>query len=601
MAKQTTTGGAYANYQVIKNGDTTGSSRALAEGMAGIASTLAQNSKNLVAAKKEQLAKVEQSKRDLRAKQQTRTTNAQEMLLNADDAIKSASISGELKKDFTAAFELKVKEWGINAEILDNKDSTDEEMKQANAAIFNARKSINDLNLTLKKSQEMQVNAIENLANTQSLGPTWSYNSIDVEGTETDFDAFKGDLKPGDLNYDITKPFNGAVPKNKMVSDNGSTMEGWNAAHANSAGTTMYLKEKDGQFFLGGSGSLMVEGKEESWKYETDINSYNNPAYSTTTKYTPLIPEASQQVVDQMYGKDPKGKSTGKIDSSLIMKDDKGVEVTFLNPDDGIQYTEIRKDTFGANIIQAADVALSKFDAINNIHDKNNILQSMLRITKEDGEKLWNPNPEIAKPAREELQTAIVDKTKGEALASLNLKEIGDKLYKVSDVQPEKPTVTKADKYQLERQSSLNVIYSNINKISNADDFKTKKQTTPNSAIADRIINSLAIDPTKGMKLTATDDGNLMFSKKVLDEAAMADISPDIRNPEFNKEGALTKGDKFIPNPDINKLIYKEEGVEINIASENSIKNINNLMAFLKTEYSLSSEQAQKLAETFLK
>ena len=409
MAKQTKTGGAYQNYQIIKNGDTTGSSEALAKGMANIASTVAQNSKDLYAARKEQLAKFEQNKRDLRAKGQIRTTKAQEMLLSADTAIKGANISGELKTDFTAAFDLKVKEWGINAEIAENKDSTDEEIKQANANIFNAKKSINDLNLTLKKSQEMQVNAIENLANTQSLGPTWSYNSIDVKG----------------------------------VSDNGSTMEGWNAAHANSAGTTMYLKEKEGQFFLGGSGSLMVEGQEESWEYETDINSYNNPAYSTTTKYTPLIPEASQQVVDQMYGKDPKGKSTGKIDSSLIMKDDKGVEVTFLNPDDGIQYTEIRKDTFGANIIQAADVALSKFDAINNIHDKNNILQSMLRITKEDGEKLWNPNPEIAKPAREELQTAIVDKTKGEALASLNLKEIGDKLYKVSDVQPEKPTVTK--------------------------------------------------------------------------------------------------------------------------------------------------------------
>ena len=145
--------------------------------MAGIAGTLAQNSKDLHAARKEQLAKVEQSKRDLRAKGQIRENKAQEMLLNANTAIKNTSISDKLKEDFTAGFELKVKEWGINAEILDNKDSTDEEMKQANAAIFNARKSINDLNLTLKKSQEMQVNAIENLANTQSLGPTWSYNS----------------------------------------------------------------------------------------------------------------------------------------------------------------------------------------------------------------------------------------------------------------------------------------------------------------------------------------------------------------------------------------------------------------------------------------
>ena len=436
MAKQTKTGGAYANYKLIKNGDTTGSSKALAEGMAGIAGTLAENSKNLYAAKKEQLAKVEQSKRDLRAKGQIREDKSQRMLLNADIKIKSASISDKLKEGFTSGFQSLTNIIAEAGNTLNNKNSTDEERKQANADIFKAKKSINSLNLTLKKSQEMQVNAIENLANTQSLGPTWSYNSIDVEGTETDFNTFKGDLEPGDLNYDINKPFNGAVPKNKMVSDNGSTMEGWNAAHANSAGTTMYLKEKDGQFFLGGSGSLMVEGKEESWKYETDINSYNNPAYSTTTKYTPLIPEASQQVVDQMYGKDSEGKSTGKIDSSLIMKNNKGVEVTFLNPDDGIQYTQIRKDTFGANIIQASDVALSKFDAINNIHDKNNILQDMLKITKEEGNKLYNPNPKIAKPAREKLQAAIVNKTKGEALASLNLKEIGDKLYKVSDVQP---------------------------------------------------------------------------------------------------------------------------------------------------------------------
>ena len=589
MAKQTKTGGAYQNYQIIKNGDTTGSSEALAKGIANITSTVAQNSKDFYAAKKEQLAKVEQSKRDLRAKGQSRTIKAQEMLLNADDAIKGANISVELKKGFTSAFDLKVKEWGINAEILDNKDSTDEEMKQANAAIFNAKKSINDLNLTLKKSQEMQVNAIENLANTQSLGPTWSYNSIDVEGTETDFDTFEGALKPGNPNYDSTKPFNGAVPKNKMVSDNGSTMEGWNAAHANSAGTTMYLKEKDGQFFLGGSGSLMVEGKEESWKYETNINSYNNPAYSTTTKYTPLIPEASQQVVDQMYGEDPKGKSTGKIDSSLIMKDDQGVEVTFLNPDDGIQYTEIRKDTFGANIIKAADVALSKFDAINNIHDKNNILQMMLRITKEDGEKLWNPNPEIAEPAREELQAAIVNKTKGEALASLNLKEIGDKLYKVSDVQPKKPTVTKPDKYVKERQSTLNSIYENIKVISLDDTWIAKVKAKDKTAITERIINSLAIDPTAGMKLTPTEDGNLSFMKKTLDQEAMAAVPMEIYD-DGNK----------VSNPKYGKELYKKEGFVINITDTNPMVNRNNLYAWLKVQYSLSTEQAEELAIAFL-
>jgi|TARA_R110000868_G_scaffold95251_3_gene262201 hypothetical protein len=562
MAKQTTTGGAYSNYQVIKTGDTTGSSEALAKGMANIASTVAQNSKDLYAARKEQLAKVEQNKRDLRAKGQIRTTKAQEMLLNADTAIKSASISDKLKEGFTTGFQSLTNRWGKAGAVLDNNDSTDEEKKQANADIFNARKSINSLNLALKKSQEMQVNAIENLANTQSLGPTWSYNSIDV--AETDFDTFKGDLKPGDPNYDITKPFNGAVPKNKMVSDNGSTMEGWNAAHANSAGTTMYLKEKDGQFFLGGSGSLMVEGKEESWKYETDINSYNNPSYSTTTKYTPLIPEASQQVVDQMYGKDPKGKSTGKIDSSLIMKDDKGVEVTFLNPDDGIQYTEIRKDTFGANIIQAADVALSKFDAINNIQDKNNILQSMLRITKEDGEKLWNPNPEIAKPAREELQTAIVDKTKGEALASLNLKEIGDKLYKVSDVQPKKPTVTKATVKEKDRRSTLNTISKTFDEYGNFDNAKD---------FGEGLTTALMLDND----FTVNKDGNIMKQSNKLDEIAMDKLPADSKEEIFESETWIING----PDPISNR------------------KNLINLL--LSKHSNLSSSQADDLAKKLLK
>ena len=47
MAKQTKTGGAYSNYQVIKTGDTTGSSKALAQGAADIASTVVQNKKDL--------------------------------------------------------------------------------------------------------------------------------------------------------------------------------------------------------------------------------------------------------------------------------------------------------------------------------------------------------------------------------------------------------------------------------------------------------------------------------------------------------------------------------------------------------------------------
>ena len=562
MAKQTKTGGAYSNYQVIKTGDTTGSSKALAQGAADIASTVVQNKKDLNATREKELERFNKAKKTIASQVQARETSKQNALLDAGAAIEGSTLSEDMRKDFTEGFKTEVNAIGEAQKVLDNPYASNEAKKKANESIFKAKGLIGNLNLTLKKSQEMQVAANANTARIQSYGKDYGYNSIEKAG----------------------------------VQDNGMTFAGWDSAQVGAKGTSMYLSKKDGQYFLGGNGGSTEAG--DAWDYETDISSYNNPTYSTTTDYTPLIPEASQEVVNQMY-QVVDGKSTGKIDPSLIMKNSKGEELTIMHTDD-IQYTEIDPKTFEANIISSATTATARFDAINNVQDRNNVLLEQLKLTREEGKDLYNADSEISGPAMKKFKEGILGKIRGEALASLNLKEIGDKLYKVSDVQPEKPTVTKADKYQLERQSSLNVIYSNINKISNADDFKTKKQTTPNSAIADRIINSLAINPAKGMKLTATDDGNLMFSKKVLDEAAMAAISPDIRNPEFNKEGALTKGDKLIPNPDINKLIYKEEGVEINIASGNSIKNINNLMAFLKTEYSLSSEQAQKLAETFL-
>ena len=557
MAKQTKKGGAYANYQIIKNGDTTGSSRALAEGMAGIAGTLAQNSKDLHAARKKEIERVEQSKRDLRAKGQIRTDEAQKTLLNANTAIEGSSLSEDLQKDYTVAFQSLTNRVGEAGAVLDNNDSTDEEKKQANADIFNARKSINSLNLALKKSQEMQVNAIENLANTQSLGPTWSYNSIDV--AETDFDTFKGDLKPGDPNYDITKPFNGAVPKNKMVSDNGSTMEGWNAAQIGSKGTSMYLTERDGEFFLGGSGSLNVEGKEESWKYETDIGSYNNPKYSTTTKYTQLIPKASQQVVDQMYMKDANGKSTGKIDPSLVMSDVK----PYLHTD-GVQYEEIKKDTFDANIESAAGVAKSQFDAINNVQNRNNIVVSELRLTTEEGNNLFNSDLKISGPATETLRTAIQEKIRGEALASLNLKEIGDKLYKVSDVQPEKPTVYKATVKEKDRRSTLNTISKTFDEYGNFDNAKD---------FGEGLTTALMLDND----FTVNKDGNIMKQSNKLDEIAMDKLPADSKEEIFESETWIING----PDPISNR------------------KNLINLL--LSKHSNLSSSQADDLAKKLLK
>ena len=415
MAKQTKTGGAYSNYQVIKTGDTTGSSRALAQGMANIAGTLVQNKKDLNATREKELERFNKAKKTIASQVQARETSKQNALLNAGAAVEGSTLSEDMREDFTEGFETEVNAIGEAQKVLDNPYASNEAKKEANASIFKAKGLIGNLNLALKKSQEMQVAANANIARIQSYGKDYGYNSIEKEGAQ----------------------------------DDGKTFAGWDSAQIGAKGTSMYLSKKDGQYFLGGSGGSTEAG--DAWDYETDVSSYNNPTYSTTTNYTPLIPQASQQVVDQMYMKDGDGKSTGKIDPSLIMKNDKGVEVTFLNPDDGIQYTEIDPKTFNANIASSAMTAKAQFDAINNVQDRNNVLLEQLKLTREEGKDLYNDDSEISGPAMKKFQENVVGKIRGEALASLNLKEIGEKLYKVSDVQPPKP---------IAKQKSRNTTYN---------------------------------------------------------------------------------------------------------------------------------------------
>ena len=410
MAKQTKTGGAYSNYQVIKTGDTTGSSVALAQAAADVGSTVVQNKKDLNATREKELERFNKAKKTIASQVQARETSKQNALLDAGAAIEGSTLSENMREDFTESFTTEVNAIAEAQKVLDNPYASNEAKKKANESIFKAKGLIGNLNLTLKKSQEMQVAANANTARIQSYGKDYGYNSIEKAG----------------------------------VQDNGMTFAGWDSAQVGAKGTSMYLSKKDGQYFLGGNGTFDFgnDGTEDSWAYETDISSYNNPTYSTTTNYTPIIPEASQQVVNQMY-QVVDGKSTGKIDPSLIMKNDKGVEVTFLNPDDGIQYTEIDPKTFEANIISSATTAKAQFDAINNVQDRNNVLLEQLKLTREEGKDLHNDDSEISGPAMKKFKESILGKVRGEALASLNLKEIGDKLYKVSDVQPEKPTVTK--------------------------------------------------------------------------------------------------------------------------------------------------------------
>jgi hypothetical protein len=323
----------------------------------------------------------------------------------------------------------------------------------------------------------------------------------------------------------------------------------------------MYLSKKDGQYFLGGNGGSTEAG--DAWDYETDIGSYNNPTYSTTTNYSPLIPEASQEVVNQMY-QVVDGKSTGKIDPSLIMKNDKGVEVTFLNPDDGIQYTEIDPKTFNANIASSAMTAKAQFDAINNVQDRNNVLLEQLKLTREEGKDLYNDDSEISGPAMKKFQENVVGKIRGEALASLNLKEIGEKLYKVSDVQPEKPTVYKATVKEKDRRSTLNTISKTFDEYGNFDNAKD---------FGEGLTTALMLDND----FTVNEDGNIMKQSNKLDEIAMNKLPADSKEEIFESETWIING----TDPILNR------------------KNLMNLL--LSKHGNLSSSQADDLAKKLLK
>ena len=153
---------------------------------------------------------------------------------------------------------------------------------------------------------------------------------------------------------------------------------------------------------------------------------------------------------------------------------------------------------------------------------------------------------------------------------------------------PTKITYTKPDKYVEERRKTLTPIYENIKVISQNSDWMALNNSK--AAITERIIGSLAIDPTAGMKLSATADGNLSFMKSTLDEEAMAAVSMDI----VNAEG------KTVSNPKYGEEIYKKEGFEIEITNKDPMINRNNLYAWLKVQYSLSTEQAEELAIAFL-
>jgi uncharacterized protein (DUF1778 family) len=168
MAKQTKTGGAYSNYQVIKTGDTTGSSVALAQAAADVGSTVVQNKKDLNATREKELERFNKTKKTIASQVQARETSKQNALLDAGAAIEGSTLSENMREDFTESFTTEVNAIAEAQKVLDNPYASNEAKKKANESIFKAKGLIGNLNLTLKKSQEIAKKVIETKKDTYS-------------------------------------------------------------------------------------------------------------------------------------------------------------------------------------------------------------------------------------------------------------------------------------------------------------------------------------------------------------------------------------------------------------------------------------------------
>ena len=565
MAKQTNTGGAYQNYQIIKNGDTTGSSEALAKGIATFTDSIAKNSKARAVANEEFQKQFKAAKKEASAQSDARAIIRQESILNAGNTIKDSGISAKMQKQYTTAMEIeivRVADWSKN---VDSPYSTPNEKKEAHQKILEAKQRIASLNKSLGVAGQLRANSNINSERRQSQGTNWNYNPKITRDAS-------GNVENIDYSYSQNMEY---------------------VLNGGSGADVELTQEEDGPWNITSKTNKEHVGK-GNLDFDISIPNFIDPDFKLTTDYTPVIPNASQRVVNgamaQLEGK-PTDKMDPKMLESIVSKgeDGKPGKIRYID-ENGKAWDAINNPLFTARALASSTVAVSEFQGINNVNDSNNVLLDQLGMTPESWEVATNGKADTLKGMEEQVGEQVFKRTEELAMSALNFKKFDGVIYRVSDNQPEKPTVTKATALQIERRSTLNPIYNNITKISTGAAFEAKMKANSKSTIADRIITSLAIDPTKGMKLTATADGNLSFAKKVLDEAAMAEEPMEI----INTEG------KSIKNPKYNKDQYKEVGIVIDINTGNRMTNINNLYAWLKVQYSLSTEQAEDLAITFL-
>lgn len=418
MAKQTKTSGAYQNYQIIKNGDTTGSSEALAKGVATFTDSIAKNSKARAVANEEFQKQFKVAKKEASAQSDARAIIRQESILNAGNTIKDSGISAKMQEQYTTAMEIeiaRVADWSKN---VDSPYSTPNEKKEAHKKILEAKQRIASLNKSLGVAGQLRANSNINSERRQSQGTNWNYNpKITRDGS--------GNVENIDYSYSQNMEY---------------------VLNGGSGADVELTQEEEGPWNITSKTNKEHMGK-GNLDFDISIPNFIDPDFKLTTDYTPVIPNASQRVVNGAMTQ-LEGKPTDKMDPKILEpnvlegKDGKPGKIRYID-ENGKAWDAINNSLFKAKALASSTVAVSELQGINNVNDSNNVLLDQLGMTPESWEVATNGKADTLKGMEEQVGEQVFKRTEELAMSALNFKKFDGVIYRVSDNQPEKPTVTK--------------------------------------------------------------------------------------------------------------------------------------------------------------
>jgi hypothetical protein len=418
MAKQTNTGGAYQNYQIIKNGDTTGSSEALAKGIATFTDSIAKNSKARAVANEEFQKQFKAAKKEASAQSDARAIIRQESILNAGNTIKDSGISAKMQKQYTTAMEteiVRIANWSKN---VDSPYSTPNEKKEAHQKILEAKQRIASLNKSLGVAGQLRANSNINSERRQSQGTNWNYNPKITRDAS-------GNVENIDYSYSQNMEY---------------------VLNGGSGADVELTQEEDGPWNITSKTNKEHVGK-GNLDFDISIPNFIDPDFKLTTDYTPVIPNASQRVVNGAMAQ-LEGKPTDKMDPKMLEpnvlegEDGKPGKIRYID-ENGKAWDAINNSLFKARALASSTVAVSELQSINNVNDSNNVLLDQLGMTPESWEVATNGKADTLKGMEEQVGEQVFKRTEELAMSALNFKKFDGVIYRVSDNQPEKPTVIK--------------------------------------------------------------------------------------------------------------------------------------------------------------